>query len=60
MIGRGILSDPFLIAKIEGHLPDITEIRDKKREFHELVFDGYQRHFKDEGQVLMKMSYNFV
>jgi len=56
MIGRGILSDPFLIAKIEGHLPDITEIRDKKREFHELVFDGYQRHFKDEGQVLMKMK----
>jgi len=56
MIGRGILSDPFLIAKIKGHLPDMTEIRNKKREFHDLIFEEYQRNFTDEGQILMKMK----
>ncbi|PTN08980.1 tRNA-dihydrouridine synthase [Mangrovibacterium marinum] len=56
MIGRGILSDPFLIARINKQLPDPTTQTEMKRTFHELVFEEYQRHFSDNGQVLMKMK----
>lgn len=56
MLGRGILSDPFLIRKIENHLPEIQQQRELKREFHECIFNEYQRHYTDQGQVLMKMK----
>ena len=56
MLGRGILSDPFLIREIENRLPEIDRQRDLKREFHEFIFEEYQRHFTDQGQVLMKMK----
>jgi tRNA-dihydrouridine synthase len=56
MAGRGILSDPFFIDRIKNQLPDPDRIREKKREFHDLIFEEYQRQFTDEGQVLMKMK----
>jgi len=56
MIGRGILSDPFLLKRINGNLPGSEQMQTMKRDFHELIFEEYQRHFSDEGQVLMKMK----
>jgi len=56
MLGRGILSDPFLIRKIDHRIPKIQQQRELKREFHDFIFEEYQRQFSDQGQVLMKMK----
>jgi len=56
MIGRGLLSDPFLIQRINNNLPDAETMRAQKREFHQLILEEYQRQFSDDGQVLQKMK----
>lgn len=56
MMGRGILSDPFLIDRIRKISLDPLAMTNKKREFHDLIFEEYQQNFSDEGQVLMKMK----
>ncbi len=56
MIGRGILSNPFLIRQIEGNSPDKDEQTRMKQEFHQLIFDEYKKVIQDEGHLLIKMK----
>ncbi|WP_372775792.1 tRNA dihydrouridine synthase [Mangrovibacterium sp.] len=56
MIGRGLLSNPFLLNQLNNTLPSKTEQTRLKTEFHDLILEEYQRTFPDEGQVLMKMK----
>ncbi len=56
MIGRGLLSNPLLIRELNGEETSKQEAWRLKQEFHELVFESYQNHLTDDGQLLMKMK----
>ncbi len=56
MLGRGLLSDPFLVSRLKGEIPTATEQQELRLEFHRQVLEEYQRQFADEGQVLQKMK----
>ncbi|WP_163715184.1 tRNA dihydrouridine synthase [Mangrovibacterium lignilyticum] len=56
MIGRGVLSNPFLIGELNGKEISPEEKKRLRLEFHELIFETYQQHFSDKGQLLMKMK----
>lgn len=53
MIGRGILADPGLVAKIRGEkVPDKQQIR----EFHDRIYYGYQEILSGNKNALFKMK----
>ncbi|MGI6094370.1 MAG: tRNA dihydrouridine synthase [Lachnospiraceae bacterium] len=53
MMGRGILQNPFLPLEIRGmRRPD----KEKLRQFHDLIFTGYQDVMSGERPVLFKMK----
>ena len=56
MIGRALLSNPFLVHELNGTLPSKEEQYRMKSEFHHLMLELYQQTFSDQGQVLMKMK----
>lgn len=56
MLGRGILMDPFLPARIKGLEVAEAERHEKLREFHDTVFEGYLETMDNEGNALNKMK----
>ena len=56
MIGRGILNDPFLPGKLQGKCIEEKKRKEMKWQFHEMIFESYQKAYADEGQILMKMK----
>ncbi len=53
MLGRGVLMDPRLLAKIKG---EERPEREALRQFHDLVYRGYQADFSGSVNVLFKMK----
>lgn len=56
MIGRGILTNPFLLSEIRGESILAERRKELKFKFHQAMFDEYRRAFTDNGQLLMKMK----
>ena len=56
MIGRGVLSDPLFIGKLNGEQLNEQEQLDMKRQFHQLILESYLSIYSDEGHVLSKMK----
>ena len=66
MLGRGVLSNPFLPSEIKGYQFSPNDKWNKLNEFHESIFENYSRVMDNPGNVLNKMiqfwsyfSYNF-
>jgi tRNA-dihydrouridine synthase B len=66
MLGRGVLSNPFLPSEINGLQFSPDEKWNKLNEFHQLVLENYSEVMDNPGNVLNKMvqfwsyfSYNF-
>lgn len=66
MLGRGVLSNPFLPSEINGFQFSPDEKWNKLNEFHQLVLEEYSKVMDNPGNVLNKMiqfwsyfSYNF-
>ena len=51
MIGRGLLSDPFLPAKIKG-LPDVSDQKAHIRRFIDDLYFGYRKQLNDNLAVI--------
>ena len=52
MLGRGVLRNPNLLAEIKGEkLADFNRLK----QFHDDIFQGYQRDFSGEKPVIFKM-----
>lgn len=57
MLGRGALSDPFLIARLKDEtLPPEDERRRKLRAFHDRLFSEYKEVLSGERNLLYKMK----
>lgn len=57
MLGRGIVSDPFLPQMIKNGESDYPENRKEIfKEFHDELFEDYNSYLSGERQVLMKMT----
>lgn len=57
MLGRGLLSDPFLIAKLKDEtLPPEDERRRKLRAFHDRLFSEYKEVLSGDRNLLYKMK----
>ncbi len=57
MIGRGILQDVFLPAKIKGlAIPDFNDKKDVLRKFHDELIHLYDNHLNGPGHMLTKMN----
>ena len=53
MIGQGLVSDPFLAAKIKsGAKADISLLT----EFHDRLFDGYATQFQSRNNAAKRMK----
>lgn len=56
MIGRGVLTNPFLLTELRGEELTPERKNELKQQFHQAFFDEYRAIFSDDGQVLMKMK----
>lgn len=56
MLGRGILMNPFLPMEINGTEIPENEKKNKLRDFHRLMLDGYSKAMDNEGNALNKMK----
>ncbi len=57
MLGRGLLSDPYLIGRLRGEmLPDEKTRRDTIREFHERLMTEYGEVLSCDRDLLYKMK----
>jgi tRNA-dihydrouridine synthase len=57
MIGRGILKDPFLPAKIKLlTLPDKKEKSQLMAQFHDQIFSSYSKMLSGKSHLLMRMT----
>jgi tRNA-dihydrouridine synthase len=60
MIGRGILSNPFLPEQIKGMKTDTqttdAQIRDRLKVFHEDLFNSYKQVFSGPGHLIGRMK----
>lgn len=52
MLGRGLVADPGLIARIKGYTADMSTLR----QFHQDLCDGYTRVFGSEASALPRMK----
>ena len=55
MIGRGLLSNPFLAEDIKGILPNKNQIN-RLKDFHDALFDGYQNIFSGPAHLTGRMK----
>ena len=53
MIGRGLVRNPSLINEIKGGIP--ADIKGLKA-FHDEVYEGYRREFRNERNAMMRMK----
>ena len=56
MIGRGLLSDPFLPGRLKNDQIFENQQREKKRIFHDQVLEAYSARLDGSGHILMKMN----
>lgn len=56
MIGRGILSNPFLPAELKGESFTKDEKREKLIQFHELILENHLQTWSDHGIALTKLE----
>lgn len=56
MIGRGLLINPALAARLKGENPEPKELRRKLKEFHDLLLESYSDRLDGAGHILMKMN----
>ena len=56
MLGRGVLTNPFLPSEIKGVFYSDEEKRKKLVEFHKRIFKLYSEKMDNEGNVLNKMK----
>lgn len=56
MIGRGLLSDPFLPGRLKNDQILENQQREKKRIFHDQVLEAYSARLDGSGHILMKMN----
>ncbi|HZL11096.1 MAG TPA: tRNA-dihydrouridine synthase family protein [Prolixibacteraceae bacterium] len=56
MIGRGLLRDPSLAARLKGEVFEAKELRKKMKEFHDQLLEAYAARLEGSGHILMKMS----
>lgn len=57
MIGRGALAYPFLPGVLKGaQLPAAEKRRNKLREFHDLLLEGYRHRLSGDAHLLDKMK----
>jgi tRNA-dihydrouridine synthase len=55
MIGRGILSNPFLAEQIKKIAVDKNKIK-RLKDFHDALFTGYQKIFSGPGHLTGRMK----
>lgn len=55
MIGRGILSNPFLAEQIKKNAVDKNKIK-RLKDFHDSLFAGYQKIFSGPGHLTGRMK----
>jgi len=56
MIGRGLLSNPFLARQLKGEIFNRTEQRKALEAFHQQMFERYSSRLDGMGHILMKMT----
>ena len=57
MLGRGLLSDPYLVARLKGaELPPENERRKQLRSFHDRLFSEYKEVLSGDRNLLFKMK----
>lgn len=56
MIGKGILSNPFLPEEIKNKLVNHDSKSDKLLEYHNCILEEYMKTYPDQGTVLKKME----
>jgi len=57
MFGRGLLSDPYLVARLRGdELPTDNERRKQLRSFHDRLFSEYKEVLSGDRNLLYKMK----
>jgi tRNA-dihydrouridine synthase B len=56
MIGRGLLANPSLALQLKGENVEPKEIRKKKQELHDRLFEAYSSQLEGSGHILMKMN----
>jgi len=56
MVGRGLLANPALAAQLKGEAFNPKELREKLKDFHDLIFESYSSRLDGSGHVLMKMN----
>lgn len=56
MIGRGLLSNPFLARQLKGEVFNRIEMRDILETFHQKMFERYSMRLDGMGHILMKMT----
>ena len=56
MIGRGLLTDPSLPARLKGEIWEAKELRKKMKEFHDQLLEAYSARLEGSGHILMKMN----
>lgn len=55
MIGRGILSNPFLAEQIKGIIIEKNKLI-RLKDFHDALFENYQRLFSGPGHLISRMK----
>ena len=56
MIGRGLLINPVLPLSLKGQNLEAKELRKKKKDFHDQLFESYAARLEGSGHILMKMN----
>lgn len=56
MIGRGIVADPSLPARIKGHPTGTIERLERFMQFHEALVDGYEQVLFGPGHLISRMK----
>lgn len=56
MIGRGLLANPSLALQLKGENLEVREIRKKKQELHDRLYEAYSSQLEGSGHILMKMN----
>lgn len=56
MIGRGVISDPFLPARIKGLAWDLIDAIDRLKGFHDNLFSAYAKRLSGGSHLISRMK----
>jgi len=56
MTGRGLLIDPSLASRLTGTEMEESQLKKKRKEFHDQIFEQYSERLQGSGHLLAKMN----